>query len=165
MEAHQQATPPRVTLKDITAFLSNHIDEKDRTGSLEERTNCAIILLEALPCARYAVLEKIGEVFFDEAQKYVVELERLHLAGMPPLHEATSSTLDVQIRKIQQVLVSFVEGNAEAWGPMIFQWTVQMLSQICAQYATKRHFSSMFNFNFNLFCQYKQFPFRDIITN
>ena len=133
--------PPRVLLKDISSFLSNHKD--DRTASLEERTNCAIILLEALPCARYAVLEKIGEVFFDEAQKYVVELEKLHLAGMPPIYEAPPSTLDVQIKKIQHVLVSFVEGNSKAWGPMIYQWTVNMLSQICSQYATKRQFSNI----------------------
>jgi len=141
MEGDNVLDPPRVTLKDISAFLSsNHLDDKDRSESLEERTNCAIVLLQTIPCARYAVLEKIGEVFFDEAKKYVVELERLHLAGMPSLYESTTSSLDAQVRNIQQVLVSFVQGNAKAWGPFIFQWSVQMLSQICSQYATKRHF-------------------------
>lgn len=137
------AERPRATLNDISAFLSIHNDDKD-ASSLEDRTNCAIILLESLPCTRYAVLEKIGEVFFDEAQKYVIELEKQHLSNMPAIYEANaSSTLDVQIRKIQQVLVSFVDGNPKAWGPMIFQWAVQTLSQICGQYATKRQFSTM----------------------
>lgn len=69
----------QVTLKDVTAFLSKQ--DGDISVSIEERTEYAITLLQSLPCARYAVLEKIGEVFFDEAQQYVVELERQHLEG------------------------------------------------------------------------------------
>lgn len=66
----------------MNSFLSKHADDKDRLASLEERTDSATILLQLLPCARYAVLEKLGEVFLDEAQKYVVELERQNLDGM-----------------------------------------------------------------------------------
>ena len=70
-----------MTLKDVTAFLTKEGDDKDLLASIEERTSYAITLLQSLPCARFAVLEKIGEVFFDEAQRYILDLERQHLAG------------------------------------------------------------------------------------
>lgn len=133
----------QVLLADVNSFLSKHADDKDRLASLEERTDSATILLQLLPCARYAVLEKLGEVFLDEAQKYVVELERQNLDGLPAFIENVSRKRDMQIRKIQQVLVSSIEANSKAWAPMIFQWAVQTLSQICGQYGTKRHFSSL----------------------
>ena len=69
-------------MQDVTAFLSKQSDEKDRITTLEERTSYAITLLQSLPCARYAVLKKLEEVFFDEAQQYIVSLERQHLEGI-----------------------------------------------------------------------------------
>ncbi|XP_066922669.1 integrator complex subunit 5-like [Clytia hemisphaerica] len=128
----------KVTLKDVTSFLSKN-DEK-----IEERTNYAITLLQSLPCARYAVLEKIGEVFFDEAQRYIVELERQHLEdGGPLISETATLNHDIQIKKIKHVLISSIESNSKAWAPLIFQWAVQTGSQICSQYGTSRHFSIM----------------------
>lgn len=71
-----------MTLQDVTAFLSKQNDDANRLASLEERTSYAITLLQTLPCARYAVLEKLGEVFFDESQQYIVDVERQQLEGM-----------------------------------------------------------------------------------
>lgn len=68
-------------MDDISSFLSK-IDDKDLSVSVEDRTECAISLLQSLPCARFAVLEKLGEVFFEEAKHYILEVERQHLSGM-----------------------------------------------------------------------------------
>ena len=69
-------------MTDVSSFLSKQSDDQERLASLEERTNYAIKLLQSLPCARFAVLEKIGEVFFDDAQQFFIELERQHLEGI-----------------------------------------------------------------------------------
>ncbi|XP_065646482.1 integrator complex subunit 5 isoform X4 [Hydra vulgaris] len=130
----------QVLLDDVTLFLSKDSEEQGKAS--EDRTDCATALLQSLPCSRYAVLEKIGEVFFLESQHYIIEVERQHLEDAPPNFEPLMSKRSAQIKKIQQVLAVSVEANSKAWAPMIFQWAVQTTSQICGQYGTKRHFST-----------------------
>lgn len=43
------------------------------------------------------------------------------ILGLPAFIENVSRKRDMQIRKIQQVLVSSIEANSKAWAPMIFQ--------------------------------------------
>ena len=56
-------------------------DESGQVLSNVEKTQCAIVLLHSLPCARHAVLEQLCDVFHEAVQKYVVELERQALSG------------------------------------------------------------------------------------
>jgi len=133
---------PNVQLEDITSFLGKSLDEADRGANLGERIDSAIVLLQAVPCARYAVLEKLGEAFHDAAKQYIVEMERQQLAGASSSIENMDSKREEQIQKIQQVLAAAMDVNTTTWGQIIYQWSVRTLGQICGQYATGRSFSS-----------------------
>ena len=56
-------------------------DESGQILSNAAKTQCAIVLLHSLPCARHAVLEQLCDVFHEAVQKYVVEFERQALSG------------------------------------------------------------------------------------
>ena len=64
----------------LQSFLSGQ-DETGKILSNVEKTQCAIVLLHSLPCARHAVLEQLCDVFHEAVQKYMVELERQALSG------------------------------------------------------------------------------------
>ena len=66
-------------LENLHTFLGT---ENHHETNLQERTKSAIVLLRSLPCARSAVLEQIGDVFHEAAQKYVIELESQLLSGL-----------------------------------------------------------------------------------
>ena len=53
-----------------------------RDGSIYEKSKSAILLLKTLPCATTAVLEQVGEIFCEEAKKYVIEVEKQMLSGL-----------------------------------------------------------------------------------
>ena len=61
--------------------LHRFLDAKTHGTSLQDKTKSAIVLLQTLPCARGAVLEQIGEVFHEGAQKYIIEVEKQMLSG------------------------------------------------------------------------------------
>lgn len=64
--------------------LQSFLSGKDVSGQIlsnVEKTQCAIVLLHSLPCARHAVLEQLCDVFHEAVQKYVVEFERQALSG------------------------------------------------------------------------------------
>ena len=64
----------------LHSFLSGK-DESGQILSNVEKTQCAIVLLHSLPCARHAVLEQLCDVFHEAVQKYVLEFERQALSG------------------------------------------------------------------------------------
>ena len=64
--------------------LQSFLNGKDESGQIlsnVEKTQCAIVLLHSLPCARHAVLEQLCDVFHEAVQKYVLEFERQTLSG------------------------------------------------------------------------------------
>ena len=61
--------------------LHRFLVPKSHENNLQEKTKSAIILLQTLPCARGAVLDQIGEVFHEAAQKYITEVEKQMLSG------------------------------------------------------------------------------------
>ena len=64
----------------VQSFLSGE-DINGRALSFVEKTECAIVLLQSLPCARNAVLEQLCAVFHEAVLKYTVQLERQALEG------------------------------------------------------------------------------------
>ena len=64
----------------LQSFLCGK-DESGQALSNVEKTQCAIVLLHSLPCARHAVLEQLCDVFHEAVQKYAIELERQALCG------------------------------------------------------------------------------------
>ena len=61
--------------------LHRFLVPKSHEINLQEKTKSAIFLLQTLPCARVAVLDQIGEVFHEAAQKYITEVEKQMLSG------------------------------------------------------------------------------------
>ena len=80
--------------------LQSFLNGKDESGQIlsnVEKTQCAIVLLHSLPCARHAVLEQLCDVFHEAVQKYMLEFERQALSGeffsiatQAPLRRSTS---------------------------------------------------------------------------
>lgn len=65
-----------------------------------EKTQCAIVLLHSLPCARHAVLEQLCDVFHEAVQKYVVEFERQALSGEFYFYSYISASQKICIQMI-----------------------------------------------------------------
>lgn len=78
-----------------------------------EKTQCAIVLLHSLPCARHAVLEQLCDVFHEAVQKYVVEFERQALSGEFYFYSNTGTSQRIYIQIIDisvfvDVIVVFI---------------------------------------------------------
>jgi len=113
----------------LHSFLSGK-DESGQVLSNVEKTQCAIVLLHSLPCARHAVLEQLCDVFHEAVQKYVVELERQALSGSTGHPDALDPDLISALQNVSEVVRRFVDNNPTAWAPLICQWSLNLLGQV-----------------------------------
>ena len=91
----------------LQSFLSGK-DESGQILSNVEKTQCAIVLLHSLPCARHAVLEQLCDVFHEAVQKYVVEFERQALSGEFDFYSYRGTSQEIQVHVQISVIYVFV---------------------------------------------------------
>ncbi|XP_065068830.1 integrator complex subunit 5-like isoform X2 [Rhopilema esculentum] len=114
-----------------------------RDASIYEKSKSAILLLKTLPCATTAVLEQVGEVFCEEAKKYVIEVEKQMLSGQHGFLESNMPESDTLMKEVQKILLGFIECNHDAWAPMIARWSVNLIGVMSSQYGILRALSNL----------------------
>ncbi|CAB4000632.1 integrator complex subunit 5-like [Paramuricea clavata] len=123
-------------LQEVRSFV---LPSKGPGGNVNilERTKSAIVLMRCLPCARAAVLEQICEIFQEAVHKYIIESDRQDLLGSGEKAEVDPEIYDV-IENIHDTLLEFINNNPDAWAPIVTKWSVYLLGQLSAKYATQR---------------------------
>ncbi|XP_038045725.1 integrator complex subunit 5-like [Patiria miniata] len=120
---------PEELLISIRSFVKGIHARSGHKLTSEEHARCALHLLRTLPAARTAVLEHLCHVFDESVNSYLFELEG---------EASTGLNLDGVIQEIYDVLLNFVNTNADAWSPLISSWSIDLLGQISSTYAGRR---------------------------
>ncbi|XP_028407768.1 integrator complex subunit 5-like [Dendronephthya gigantea] len=123
-------------LQEVQSFV---VPSKGPGGNVNilERTKSAIVLMRCLPCARAAVLEQIRDIFQEAVHKHIIESDRQDLLGSGEKAEVDPEIYDV-IQSIHNTLLEFINNNPDAWAPIVTKWSVYLLGQLSAKYATQR---------------------------
>ncbi|XP_043602647.1 integrator complex subunit 5 isoform X1 [Bombus pyrosoma] len=118
---------PQDILVEVRKFISGAVRPSHSTSTLDV-TRTALTLLRNVPAARDAVLEYFCNVFFIAVTKYVRQLETNQ--NLPICEESI-------IAEIHNVLSSFINGNPEAWAPIISAWSLELLGKLSSEYAKR----------------------------
>ncbi|CAL7942676.1 unnamed protein product [Xylocopa violacea] len=118
---------PQDILAEVRKFISGAIRPTHSTSTLDV-TRTALSLLRNVPAARDAVLEYFCNVFFVAVTKYVRQIET---------NQNLTICEESIIAEIHTVLSSFINGNPEAWAPIISAWSLELLGKLSSDYAKR----------------------------
>ncbi|KYM81411.1 Integrator complex subunit 5 [Atta colombica] len=125
---HNTATlSPQDILTEVRKFISGAIRPAHNTNT-QDVTRTALSLLKNVPAAREAVLEYFCNVFFVAVTKYVRQIES---------NQNISISEESIIAEIHAILSSFVNGNPEAWAPIISAWSLDLLGKLSSDYSKR----------------------------
>lgn len=117
---------PQDILAEVRKFLSGAV-RSHNTNTLDV-TRTALSLLQNVPAARDAVLEYFCNVFFVAVSKYVRQIET---------NQNLAICEESLIAEIHSVLSSFINGNPEAWAPIISAWSLELLGKLSSDYSKR----------------------------
>lgn len=118
---------PQDILNEVRKFISGAIRPSHSTNT-QDVTRTALFLLKNVPAARDAVLEYFCNVFFVAVTKYVRQIETNQCIPIPE---------ESIITEIHAILSSFVNGNPEAWAPIISAWSLDLLGKLSSDYSKR----------------------------
>ncbi|KAG9432056.1 integrator complex subunit 5 isoform X1 [Apis mellifera carnica] len=118
---------PQDILAEVRKFISGAVRPTHSTSTLDV-TRTALSLLRNVPAARDAVLEYFCNVFFVAVTKYVRQIET---------NQNLAICEETIIAEIHNVLSSFINGNPEAWAPIISAWSLELLGKLSSDYAKR----------------------------
>ena len=121
------ALSPQDILTEVRKFISGAVRPTHSTSTLDV-TRTALSLLRSVPAARDAVLEYFCNVFFVAVTKHVRQIET---------NQSLAISEESIIAEIHAVLSSFVNGNPEAWAPIISAWSLELLGKLSSDYAKR----------------------------
>ncbi|KAG5330161.1 INT5 protein, partial [Acromyrmex heyeri] len=125
---HNTATlSPQDILTEVRKFISGAIRPAHSTNT-QDVTRTALSLLKNVPAAREAVLEYFCNVFFVAVTKYVRQIESNQNISIPE---------ESIIAEIHAILSNFVNGNPEAWAPIISAWSLDLLGKLSSDYSKR----------------------------
>ncbi|XP_072762301.1 integrator complex subunit 5 [Anoplolepis gracilipes] len=128
---HNSATlSPQDILAEVRKFISGAVSRPSHSANTQDVTRTALFLLKNVPAARDAVLEYFCNVFFAAVSKYVRQIETNQ--NVPIAEESI-------IAEIHTVLSSFINGNPEAWAPIISAWSLDLLGKVSSDYSKRRN--------------------------
>ncbi|XP_032683314.1 integrator complex subunit 5 isoform X1 [Odontomachus brunneus] len=127
MMHHTTVLPPQDILAEVRKFISGAVRPSHSTNT-QDVTRTALFLLKNVPAARDAVLEYFCNVFFVVVTKYVRLIETNQPIIIPE---------ECIIAEIHTVLSSFINGNPEAWAPIISAWSLELLGKLSTDYAKR----------------------------
>ncbi|XP_014211937.1 integrator complex subunit 5 [Copidosoma floridanum] len=112
---------------EVKKFISGCAKHSQMSNSYEI-TQAALKLMRNVPALKESVLEHFCSVFSVAVNKHLRQIEIRQHSVTPTLEEAI-------IREIYLVLESFVKSNAEAWAPIILDWSLKLLGNLCSDYS------------------------------
>ncbi|XP_012524934.1 integrator complex subunit 5 isoform X2 [Monomorium pharaonis] len=118
---------PQEVLAEIRKFISG-ASRPVHSANTQDVTRTALSLLRNVPAARDAVLEYFCNVFFVAVTKYVRQIETNQNIPIPEENIIT---------EIHTILSSFVNGNPEAWAPIISVWSLDLLGKLSSDYSKR----------------------------
>ncbi|CAK9817794.1 Integrator complex subunit 5 [Anthophora plagiata] len=121
------ALSPQDILAEVRKFISGAVRPTHSTSTLDV-TRTALSLLRNVPAARDAVLEYFCNVFFVAVTKYVRQIET---------NQNLAICEETIIAEIHSVLSNFINGNPEAWAPIISAWSLELLGKLSSDYAKR----------------------------
>ncbi|XP_070157213.1 integrator complex subunit 5 [Polyergus mexicanus] len=121
---------PQDILAEVRKFISGAISRSSHSANTQDVTRTALFLLKTVPAARDAVLEYFCNVFFTAVSKYVRQIETNQNISIPE---------ESIIAEIHAVLSSFINGNPEAWAPIISAWSLDLLGKVSSDYSKRRN--------------------------
>ncbi|KYM94915.1 Integrator complex subunit 5 [Cyphomyrmex costatus] len=125
---HNTATlSPQEILSEVRKFISGAVRPTHNTNT-QDVTRTALSLLKNVPAAREAVLEYFCNVFFVAVTKYVRQIESNQNISIPEENIIT---------EIHAILSNFVNGNPEAWAPIISAWSLDLLGKLSSDYSKR----------------------------
>ncbi|EFN88542.1 Integrator complex subunit 5 [Harpegnathos saltator] len=125
---HNTATlSPQDILAEVRKFISGTVRPSHNTNT-QDMTRTALFLLKNVPATRAAVLEYFCNVFFIAVTKYVRQIETNQAITIPE---------ESIIAEIHSVLSGFINGNPEAWAPIISAWSLELLGKLSSDYSKR----------------------------
>ncbi|CAL1679213.1 unnamed protein product [Lasius platythorax] len=121
---------PQDILAEVRKFISGAVSRPSHSANTQDVTRTALFLLKNVPAARDAVLEYFCSVFFAAVSKYVRQIETNQNLPIPE---------ESIIAEIHAVLSSFINGNPEAWAPIISAWSLDLLGKVSSDYSKRRN--------------------------
>ncbi|KAM0729054.1 Integrator complex subunit 5 [Formica fusca] len=121
---------PQDILTEVRKFISGAVSRSSHSANTQDVTRTALFLLKNVPAARDAVLEYFCNVFFTAVSKYVRQIETNQNISIPE---------ESIIAEIHAVLSSFINGNPEAWAPIISAWSLDLLGKVSSDYSKRRN--------------------------
>ncbi|XP_076653027.1 integrator complex subunit 5 omd [Halictus rubicundus] len=118
---------PQDILAEVRKFISGAVRPTHSTSTLDV-TRTALSLLRNVPAARDAVLEYFCNVFFVAVTKHVRQIET---------NQNLAICEESIIAEIHTVLSGFINGNPEAWAPIISAWSLELLGKLSSDYAKR----------------------------
>ncbi|XP_024943698.1 integrator complex subunit 5 [Cephus cinctus] len=112
---------------EVRTFIAGAARFNQSTNTID-LARTALSLLKNVPATREAVLEYFCSVFYAAVRKHVRQIES---NKSPPVNEESI------IAEIHAVLSSFINGNPEAWAPIISAWSLELLGKLSSDYATR----------------------------
>ncbi|KAK3711163.1 hypothetical protein QZH41_018520 [Actinostola sp. cb2023] len=108
-------------LEHLSSFLSGCGGSKtSQSMNNIDKIQCAIVLLQSLPCARHAVLEQLCGAFHESMHKFMIEMERkAQLGGTVSIPDVVDVDLDNALHSICDVVSNFVKMNPSSWALLI----------------------------------------------
>ncbi|KAL0106307.1 hypothetical protein PUN28_016197 [Cardiocondyla obscurior] len=138
---HNMATlSPQDILNEVRKFICGALRSSHNTN-MQDVTRTALFLLKNVPAAREAVLEYFCNIFFVAVTKYVRQIETKQNIPIP--EEST-------IAEIYIILSNFVNGNPEAWAPIISAWSLDLLGKLSSDYAKRGNLPTQAGINDSL---------------
>lgn len=127
---HNTTLSPQDVLAEVRKFISGAVSRSSHNANTQDVTRTALVLLKNVPAARDAVLEYFCNVFFAAVSKYVRQIETNQNIPIPE---------ESIIMEIHTVLSSFINGNPEAWAPIISAWSLDLLGKVSSDYSKRRN--------------------------
>ncbi|KAL6431054.1 hypothetical protein ACFW04_007061 [Cataglyphis niger] len=121
---------PQDILAEVRKFISGAVSRPSHSANTQDVTRTALFLLKNVPATRDAVLEYFCNVFFTAVSKYVRQIETNQNLPIPE---------ESIIAEIHAVLSSFINGNPEAWAPIISAWSLDLLGKVSSDYSKRRN--------------------------
>ncbi|KAL6261168.1 hypothetical protein P5V15_008692 [Pogonomyrmex californicus] len=118
---------PQDIVNEVRKFISGAIRPSHSTNT-QDVTRTALFLLKNVPAARDAVLEYFCNVFFVAVTKYVRQIETNQNIPIPE---------ETIIAEIHIILSNFINGNPEAWAPIISAWSLDLLGKLSSDYSKR----------------------------
>ncbi|XP_008210247.1 integrator complex subunit 5 [Nasonia vitripennis] len=118
--------PPQDIMLEVRKFISITTARNSQSSNTLEVTRTALGLLKNVPATREAVLEYFCSVFFAAVNKHMRQIE---MRQNVPISEENI------ISEIHLVLSSFINGNPEAWAPIISAWSLDLLGKLSTNHS------------------------------